>query len=152
MRNLSSLPAYGTSLFRIVVGFLMACHGASNLFAWPAQAVGGHTVSPGTWPGGVAAVLQFGFGILVMLGVATRVSGIILSGTMAYAYFSVHQEKALLPIANGGEPAAMFCWAFLMIAIAGAGPLSVDAVLAKVLGTSVAVVSEPEGTPAVVAA
>lgn len=153
MRNLKSVPEYGTSLFRIVVGFLMACHGASSLFSWPMKAMGGHTVSPTVWPGGVAATLQFVFGVLVMVGVGTRVSGVILSGTMAYAYFSVHQEKALLPIANGGEPAAMFSWAFLMIAIVGAGPLSVDALWAKVRGTaSVATVSEPEGTPAAVAA
>lgn len=153
MRNLKSVPEYGTSLFRIVVGFLMACHGASSLFSWPAKATGGHTVSPTVWPGGVAALLQFSFGVLVMLGVVTRISGIILSGTMAYAYFSVHAEKALLPIANGGEPAAMFSWAFLMIAIVGAGPLSVDAVLEKVRRRSPAmVVSEPEGAPAVATA
>lgn len=153
MRNLKSVPEYGTSLFRIVVGFLMACHGASNLFSWPMKAMGGHTVSPTTWPGGVAALLQFVFGVLVMVGVGTRVCGIILSGTMAYAYFSVHQEKALLPIANGGEPAALFCWSFLMIAIVGAGPLSVDAVVARLRGTSpAAAVPEPEGAPAVVAA
>jgi putative oxidoreductase len=106
------------------------------------------------WPGGVAALLQFVFGILVMVGVGTRISGIILSGTMAYAYFSVHQEKALLPISNGGEPAAMFSWCFLMIAIVGAGPLSVDAFVAKLRGTASAetVVAESEGTPAAVAA
>jgi putative oxidoreductase len=131
MRNLRTLPDYGTSLYRLVVGFLMACHGASTLFAFPVKASGGHTVSPTVWPGGVAAVLQLTFGVLVMVGLATRTSAVLLSGTMAYAYFSVHQEKALLPMANGGEPAALFSWAFLSIAMLGAGPLSLDAVLAK---------------------
>lgn len=129
MPDLRSLPPIGLSLYRIVIGFLMACHGASTLTAFPAKPVGGHTVSPTTWPGGVAAVLQLVFGLLVMLGLGTRISAIILSGTMAYAYFSVHQKHALLPIANGGEPAALFSWSFLLIAIVGAGPLALDTLL-----------------------
>jgi putative oxidoreductase len=48
---------------------------------------------------------------------------------MAYAYFTVHAPKGLFPIQNGGEAAAMFCWAFLIIAVVGAGPLSLDALL-----------------------
>lgn len=128
MSSLKTVPEYGASLFRIVVGFLIACHGASTLFGFP---VSGKTVSPLMWPGGVAAALQFGFGVLVLVGLGTRTSAVMLSGTMAYAYFSVHQEKALLPMQNGGEPAALFSWAFLMIAIVGPGPLAVDALRAK---------------------
>lgn len=127
MPNFRSLPPFGLSLYRIVIGFLMSCHGASTLTGFPAKPIGGHTVSPTTWPGGVAAVLQLVFGVLVMIGLGTRLSAVVLSGTMAYAYFSVHQKHALLPMANGGEPAALFSWSFLMIAIVGAGPLAADA-------------------------
>lgn len=127
MPDLKTLPPFGLSLYRIVIGFLMACHGASTLTGFPVKAAGGHTISPTTWPGGVAAALQLTFGLLVMVGLGTRVSAVILSGTMAYAYFSVHQKHALLPMANGGEPAALFSWAFLLIAIVGAGPLALDA-------------------------
>ena len=129
MPDLRTLPPFGVSLYRIVIGFLMACHGASTLTGWPAEPISGHTSSPTTWPGGVAAVLQLVFGLLVMIGLGTRSSAVILSGTMAYAYFSVHQEHALLPMANGGEPAALFSWAFLLIAIVGAGPLALDVLL-----------------------
>lgn len=131
MRDRSFPVWHGTSVYRIVIGFLMACHGASSLFGFP---VSGPRVSPGTWPGGVAALLQFSFGLLVMVGFWTRASAVILSGTMAYAYFSVHQEKALLPMANGGEPAALFSWAFLVIALIGPGPLALDAVLSRARG------------------
>jgi len=131
MPDLRSLPPIGLSLYRIVIGFLMACHGAATLTNWPVKPVGGHTVSPTTWPGGVAAVLQLVFGLLVMIGLGTRISAVILSGTMAYAYFDVHQKHALLPMANGGEPAALFSWAFLVIAIVGAGPLALDVLLAR---------------------
>jgi putative oxidoreductase len=141
LSTLKLAPEYGASLFRIVVGFLIACHGASTLFAFP---VNGHTVSPLVWPGGVAAALQFGFGVLVLIGLGTRTSAVMLSGTMAYAYFSVHQEKALLPMQNGGEPAALFSWAFLMVAIVGPGPLAFDALRAKVKAkVPVAAGSEP---------
>lgn len=128
MRDLSAPVRHGTSAYRVVVGFLMACHGASSLFGFP---VSEPTVSPGHWPGGVAALLQFVFGCLVMVGLWTRTSAVILSGTMAYAYFSVHQEKALLPMANGGEPAALFAWAFLAIALIGPGPLALDALMSR---------------------
>lgn len=139
MPDLKTLPPLGLSLYRIVIGFLIACHGASTLTGFPAKSATGHTVSPTTWPGGVAAVLQLVFGILVMLGLWTRVSAVVLSGTMAYAYFSVHQKHALLPMANGGEPAALFSWAFLAIAIVGAGPLALDALLpTRSAGTALA--------------
>ena len=45
---------------------------------------------------------------------------------MAYAYFTVHQVDALLPVQNGGEKAALFCFAFLLIAVLGNGAWSVQ--------------------------
>ena len=52
----------------------------------------------------------------------------ILSGQMAVAYFMAHaaQGNPLLPLANGGESAVLFCFIFLYIAAAGAGSLSAD--------------------------
>lgn len=137
MRYPAALNTHLTSLYRIVLGMLISMHGASTLFGVFGGSLGtGKTVSATDWPGGVAADLQFAFGILVMLGIATRVSAVLLSGTMAYAYFSVHQKVALLPLQNGGEPAALFAWGFLLIAIIGAGPLSVDALLSAVRARS----------------
>lgn len=50
---------------------------------------------------------------------------------MAYAYFTIHQHKALLPIQNGGEPSVMFCWTFLLIAVAGPGVWALDTLLLR---------------------
>lgn len=120
------------SLFRIVTGLLFACHGASSLFGIFGGAMGkGGTVPAGMWPGWYAAVIQLVAGSLVLLGLATRVAAFLASGSMAYAYFVVHQERALLPIENGGELAAMFCWSFLLLVIVGPGIWSIDAVLDK---------------------
>ncbi|MFD9128708.1 DoxX family protein [Kitasatospora sp. NPDC059571] len=117
-------------LFRIVVSLLFACHGAATLFGVPG---GAHGRAPevGQWPGWWAAAIQLAGGALVLVGAAVRPAALICSGSMAYAYFSVHQEHALWPIQNGGEPAAMFCWAFLLIATAGPGSLALGAAVRR---------------------
>ncbi|UQA95760.1 DoxX family protein [Streptomyces halobius] len=115
------------ALFRVVVGLLFACHGAASLFGVLGGAMGtGATVPAGSWPGWYAAVIQLAGGALVLLGLGTRSAAFISSGSMAYAYFSAHQGSALWPIQNGGEPSAMFCWAFLLIVFMGPGAWSLD--------------------------
>ncbi|MFB7948981.1 DoxX family protein [Kitasatospora phosalacinea] len=109
------------ALHRAVVGLLFACHGAASLFGVLGGAHGGGTVAVGTWPGWYAAVIQLACGVLVVLGLGTRAAALVASGSMAYAYFTVHQENALFPLQNGGEPAVLFCWAFLLIAALGPG-------------------------------
>jgi putative oxidoreductase len=125
------------SLFRIVIGLLFTCHGASSLFGVFGGALGkGGTVPAGTWPGWYAAVIQLAAGAFVLVGLGTRFAALLASGSMAYAYFIVHQERALLPIQNGGELAALFCWSFLLLAVTGPGTWSIDAALGKVRSRS----------------
>ncbi|MET8543030.1 DoxX family protein [Kitasatospora sp. NPDC004799] len=126
--------------FRIVVGLLFACHGAASLFGVLGGAKGGGTVPLGQWPGWWAALIQLVGGALVLLGAGTRVAALLCSGSMAYAYFTVHQEHALLPIQNGGELSVMFCWSFLVIAALGSGPYALDRLLTR---RPAAAVAEP---------
>ncbi|MFI1012751.1 DoxX family protein [Streptomyces sp. NPDC020965] len=135
MANPSSVTAklnqsqpYALGLFRIVVGLLFACHGAASLFGVLGGANGGGTVDAGTWPGWYAAVIQLVGGGLVMLGVGTRSAAFVSSGSMAYAYFKVHQPEGLFPLENSGEASAFFCWAFLLLVFTGPGALSLDKV------------------------
>ncbi|WP_330280422.1 MULTISPECIES: DoxX family protein [unclassified Streptomyces] len=116
------------SLVRIVVGFLFACHGAASLFGVMGGAVGTHggSVPLGAWPGWWAAVIQLVGGILVALGLFIRPTALICSGSMAYAYFTVHQPTGLLPIENNGEPSALYAWIFLMFAAFGPGPWALE--------------------------
>ncbi|PNE35684.1 DoxX family protein [Streptomyces eurocidicus] len=115
------------SAFRIVVGLLFACHGIASLFGVLGGAAGtGGTIEAGTWPGWYAAAIQLVGGGLVLLGVGTRTAALVSSGSMAYAYFDVHQSMALWPIQNGGEASAMFSWAFLLLVFTGPGALSLD--------------------------
>jgi putative oxidoreductase len=124
--RLDEARPYVLSLFRAVIGLLFLCHGIASLFG----ALGTHRIAADTWPGGYAADIQLVGGALVLAGLATRVAALIGSGSMAFAYFDIHQHHALLPIQNGGESAVFFCWTLLLITFAGAGPLSVDHYLA----------------------
>ncbi|MFW6691164.1 DoxX family protein [Streptomyces sp. MAR4 CNX-425] len=117
---------HALSLYRIVVGLLFACHGAATLLGVLGGPQGGHAPSTGQWPHWWAAGIELIGGGLVLLGLATRSTASICSGSMAYAYFTEHQPEALFPIENGGEAAAMFCWAFLMIAFYGPGRWALD--------------------------
>jgi putative oxidoreductase len=107
-------------LFRIVLGLLFACHGAATLFG-VLGGPHGQAPSTGQWPGWWAAVIQLIGGSLVLLGLSARPAAILCSGSMAYAYFVHHQPDALFPLENGGEQAALYCWAFLLIAVLGPG-------------------------------
>ncbi|MFE4591004.1 DoxX family protein [Streptomyces laurentii] len=124
--SLNRAHPYALGLFRIVIGLLFACHGAAPLFGVLGGAHGGGTLAAWTWPGWYAAVIQLVGGALVLLGLGTRTAAFVASGSMAYAYFSVHQAGALFPLQNGGEDAALFCWAFLLLVFSGPGALALD--------------------------
>ncbi|MFF8727594.1 DoxX family protein [Streptomyces sp. NPDC015171] len=139
--RLDSAQPYALGLFRIVIGLLFAVHGAASLFGvlGGAAGTGGGTIDAGTWPGWYAAVIQLVAGGLVLLGLGTRGAALIASGSMAYAYFDVHQQAALWPIQNGGELSALFSWAFLLLVFTGSGAFGVD----RLLGRRTATAGEP---------
>lgn len=117
--NRYSEIAYG--LMRFVLGALFACHGAQKLFG----VLGGHPVT-GNPLMLVAGIIEFGGGVLIALGLATRAAALISSGEMAVAYFKVHAPQGFWPIENKGELAVALCFAFLFIAAAGPGRYAID--------------------------
>ena len=117
-------------LFRAVIGLLFACHGLAGLFGLLGGNRGtGEPIAVGLWPNWYAALIQLACGALVLFGLATRPAAILASGSMAYAYFVVHQPDGLMPIENGGVSSALYAWTFLLIAVTGAGPWSLDALI-----------------------
>jgi putative oxidoreductase len=113
--------------FRVVVGFLFVCHGVQGLFgAFGGIDGAGTTVPLLSWPVWWADVIHLVGGALVAVGLWTRPAAVICSGAMAYAYFVVHQRMGPLPLQNMGEPAALYAWAFLAIAVIGPGRYSLD--------------------------
>ncbi len=118
------------SIMRIVIALLFMQHGAQKLFGFPAAMEGG-TVALFSQIG-LAGVLEFFGGLLVLLGLFTRPAAFILSGEMATAYFQAHMTMGFWPLLNHGELAAAYCFVFLYLAFAGGGPLSLDHAFRKI--------------------
>ncbi|RJQ75692.1 DoxX family protein [Pseudonocardiaceae bacterium YIM PH 21723] len=131
MNSLDRHQGKVVSLFRIVVGLLFACHGASKLLGFPSSGMSGHAPELFSFPGWWAAIIELVGGLLVLVGLATRTAAVICSGAMAYAYFSVHQSTGTWPIQNKGEAAALYSWAFLLIAFIGPGEWALSRFLGK---------------------
>jgi putative oxidoreductase len=112
------------SVMRIVVALLFLSHGSQKLFGIPASPM----MKGGSLPPlmEVAAVLEFGGGLLLLLGFFTRPVAFLLSGEMAVAYFMVHAPKGAWPLTNGGELAVLYCFVFLYLTVAGGGLWSLD--------------------------
>ena len=124
MRMLSTSAPRLLSLLRIIVGFLILCHGTQKLFGIP----GAHAMHPPLASLlGVASLIETPGGVLLLVGLFTRPVAFILSGEMAVAYFTQHAPRGFWPILNGGELAVCLCFVFLYLAAAGGGPWSLDA-------------------------
>lgn len=124
---MSGFNSHGYALLRIVTGFLFLWHGSQKLLGFP---VSPHGDAPAfiTY---IAGPIELAGGILVMIGLFTRWSAFLASGLMAAAYWTAHGTKALLPLQNGGELAALYCFVFLFISTQGGGRWSVDALLGQ---------------------
>ncbi len=119
------------SVLRIVAGLLFMQHGLQKMAGWFGGAGGpGQTVELMSQMG-LAGALELVGGALIALGLFTRVVAFIASGEMAVAYFTAHHPNGFFPIENRGETAILFCFVFLFIVAAGAGPWSLDALLRK---------------------
>jgi putative oxidoreductase len=124
----SFLPGATHSLLRVITGALFMQHGVQKLFGlllapdrpWN----GAPEVLSQMWFAGVLEV--FG-GALIVLGLFTRPVAFLLAGEMAVAYFQAHAPRAFFPVLNGGEHTVLFCFVFLHLFGAGAGPFSLDA-------------------------
>lgn len=132
--RLAGYSSPALSIFRIIFGLLFTLHGSMKLFGWPL----GEAVPTGTWPFFFAGVIEFVLGLMITLGVFTRIAAFIAAGEMAFAYFYQHwpplsggEMSSFWPYdpqlgGNGGEAAIMFCFAFLLLATTGAGAWSID--------------------------
>ena len=110
------------AVLRIVAALLFLEHGLMKLFHFPAPQM------PGPLPTllVVAAVIELVAGVLITLGLFTRLAAFVASGEMAVAYFMSHFPKSFWPGINMGDAAILFCFVFLYIAAAGPGAWSID--------------------------
>ena len=116
---------YLLSVLRIVAAFLFVAHGTQKFFGFPSAEVRGGV--PLVSLLGLASMIEMVGGTLMFLGLFTRPVAFLLAGEMAAAYFMGHAPRGLWPLVNRGEPAVLFCFIWLYLAAAGAGPWSLDA-------------------------
>ncbi len=130
-RFLGQFSPYLYAVLRIAAGLLFACHGAQKLFG----VLGGVGQPGATVPlfslMGLAGVIEFFGGLLIMVGWLTGYAAFIASGEMAAPYFMAHYPRGFWPIQNNGELAALYCFVFLYMASVGAGVWSIDRAFGK---------------------
>ena len=118
------------SVLRIVAAVMFMQAGTVKLFGWPMGMPDGSTapMMSQVW---IGAVLELVGGALLIVGLFTRPVAFILSGEMAVAYWQFHAPQAFWPVVNQGQPAVLYCFIWLYISAAGAGPWSLDALRKK---------------------
>jgi putative oxidoreductase len=109
----------------MITALLYMQHGAQKLFHYPP---GGHHQGPFELLSlaGIAGILEFFGGLLLLIGLCTRSVAFLLSGQMAVAYFLFYASKDFFPVVNGGELAIMFCFVFFYFIFSGPGAWSLD--------------------------
>jgi putative oxidoreductase len=118
-------PVY--CITRLIVGLLFASHGGQKILGFPP---GGHGMPPDAM-GALGAWIELVCGLLIAVGLFTRLAAFVASGEMAVGYFMVHAPQHFFPIVNKGESAVFYCWFFFFAIFYGAGRWSIDALIAK---------------------
>ena len=118
---------YLLSILRIVAAFLFIQPGTMKLFAFPAGVPPNGGTVPVLSQAGIGGILEVVGGALMLVGLFTRPVAFVLAGEMAVAYFQFHHPQGFWTVLNGGQPAVLFCFIWLYISAAGAGPWSLDA-------------------------
>jgi putative oxidoreductase len=123
--TLDRYTPYALAALRIVTALIFMEHGTQKLFGFPASPEGSQP--PLLSLRGIGGIMEFGGGLLLLVGLFTRPVAFLLAGEMAVAYWMFHAPRSFFPVLNGGDAAILYCFVFLYFAFAGAGPWSLDA-------------------------
>jgi len=124
---LSKWQPTALSLMRFITGLLLFQFGVAKIFKFPVLPYFAN-IPPLIYAAGLIELI---LGALLMVGLLTRPVAFILAGEMAVAYFIGHAGRGFWPTLNMGEPAVFYCFTFLYLSAAGAGPWSLDTVLLR---------------------
>lgn len=131
--GLNKYQPYALTALRVITALAFAAHGTQKMFGFPASQMGGGGGFELFSLMGLAAVLEVFGGLAILLGLFTRPVAFILAGQMAYAFWFVHVpmmgQGNIIPVANGGDGAVLFCFVFLYLVFAGPGAFSLDEIL-----------------------
>jgi putative oxidoreductase len=120
------------SILRIMAGLLFLSAGLQKWFGFPVANPSFAKITLFSMLGCAGLIEMIG-GALVTVGLFTRAAAFIMSGEMAvaYWYYANRPAKGFMPIQNGGTLEVLFCFVFLYLVFAGAGPWSIDALRRK---------------------
>jgi putative oxidoreductase len=127
----------GLFIVRIVLGLMMAAHGAQKLFGWfggyGLAAVGGYFETLGFRPGRLfafaAAAGEVLSGLLVALGLFGPIGPALMLAVMIVAAFSVHWVNGVFATSNGIELPLLYAAGAAALTFTGFGAYSLDALL-----------------------
>ncbi len=129
---------WATLPLRLVLGLVFLGHGSQKLFGWlggqgfsktAAYFAGKLGFTPGVFWAGLAGGGELFGGLLVLLGIFTRVGAFFIAAVMVVAIVKVHRGAFFLP--GGMEFALVLLGVALALLIKGGGRLSLDGALGK---------------------
>src|SRR5271155_45132 len=87
---LDRFAPYVLSILRIMAALLFMEHGLAKYFGFPAATMPPPPLFDLEW---FAALIEFGGGVLLTLGLFSRAAALIMSGEMAIGYFMFHAPQ-----------------------------------------------------------
>jgi putative oxidoreductase len=126
----------GLLIARLVIGLMMAAHGAQKLFGWfggyGLNVTGEFFVQLGFPPGRLFATLaslaEVTGGLLLALGFLGPIGPALMIAVMIVAAISVHLPNGLFATTNGIEVPLLYATSAFGLALVGYGPYSLDRV------------------------
>lgn len=134
-----SSAGYGFSLLRIMIGIVFIAHGSQKLFGafggYGLEGTGQYMASLGLTPGYLMALLaglgEFVGGSLILLGLLTRLGGIITAIVSIVALFTVHISHGFFIATSGMEYILVLLFASIAFIVEGSGKIAVDQYISK---------------------
>src|ERR1700681_3282722 len=128
------MTALGLLILRLGIGLIVAAHGAQKLFGvwggpgmtkW-AQSVERLRIRPARPWAWIAALSEFGGGLLLALGLLAPLGSLAITGAMLVAIATVHLSKGFWVGKGGFEYNLALIVTATALAFSGPGPYSLD--------------------------
>jgi putative oxidoreductase len=131
------LVTAGLLVLRLVLGLTLAAHGAQKLFGWfEGPGLAGFAtnleelgVRPGRVWAPIAALVEFGGGLLVVLGLLTPVAALFLVGDLLIGILTVNLSRGFWNHDGGFEFPLALIGGLVALSLVGPGNLSLDRVI-----------------------